>query len=64
MEIKASGAETGGRLAEFRVELAELRAEFRTEITAQSAKIDMHHSELLMKFADLDRRLSAVERIR
>jgi len=53
------------RIAEIRSDFRDLlRAErevFRAELSAIRAEMARNHSELLSKFADLDRRLSALE---
>jgi hypothetical protein len=45
-----------------RAEMAQSRAETRANIAEVKAAEAIHHSELLQKFADLDARLSHIER--
>ena len=54
-------AEIGALRMELRGEMNTLRAEVKTTETRLESLIERNHSELLGKFADLDRRISHVE---
>ena len=54
-------AEVATLRAEVRGEINTLRAELKTAETRMESLIERNHSELLSKFADLDRRISHIE---
>lgn len=60
-EIGTVRAEIGALRLELRGEMNTLRAEVKTTETRLESLIERNHSELLGKFADLDRRISHVE---
>ena len=60
-EIGALRLEMRGEMNTLRAEFNTLRAELKTTETRLESLIERNHSELLGKFADLDRRISHIE---